>query len=226
MQPKFLYFDLGKVLINFSVEQMLSQMAAVAGVTAAQARNAVVDGRLIHDHEAGRLSSRQFYEAFCTATGTRPDFDRLAAAAAEIFGLNLPVLPIVAQLRQAGYRMGILSNTCETHWEYCWREYRILSEAFGVHALSYKLGAVKPEAAIFRAAAALAGCRPEEMFFVDGQTVAETVSGAFCQPGRLKKPSEAGRAWRRRRTGLSGRFAGRLGVGFDEQKRCDRRGAP
>jgi putative hydrolase of the HAD superfamily len=167
MQPKFLYFDLGKVLINFSVERMLAQMAVVAGATAAQVRSVVVDGRLIHDHESGRLSSRQFYEAFCTAIGARPDFDRLAAAAAEIFGLNLPVLPIVAQLRQAGYPLGILSNTCETHWEYCLREYRILSEAFGVHALSYKIGAVKPEAVIFYAAAQMAGCRPEELFFVD-----------------------------------------------------------
>jgi len=100
----------------------------------------------------------------------------LIAAAAEIFELNLPVLPIVAQLRQAGYPMGILSNTCETHWEYCRRHYRIVSEGFGVYALSYKLGAVKPDAAIFHAAAELAGCRPEEIFFVDD--IAGHVAGA------------------------------------------------
>ena len=167
MQPKFLYFDLGKVLINFSVERMLAQMAAVAGATAEQVRNVVFDGRLIHEHEAGRLTSRQFYEAFCAAVGKRPDFDRLVAAVAEIFGLNLPVLPIVAQLGQAGYPLGILSNTCETHWEYCAREYRFLAENFGVHALSYKIGAVKPDAAIFLAAAEMAGYRPEEIFFTD-----------------------------------------------------------
>jgi glucose-1-phosphatase len=167
MQPKFLYFDLGKVLVNFSVERMLGQMAAVAGTTLEQVRSVVFDGRLIHEHEAGRLTSRQFYDAFCAATGMRPDFDGIIAAAAEIFDLNLPVLPIVAQLGQAGYPLGILSNTCETHWEYCWREYRFLSEGFGVHALSYKIGAVKPDAAIFLAAAEMAGCRPEDIFFVD-----------------------------------------------------------
>ncbi len=167
MQPKFLYFDLGRVLINFSVERMLAQMAAAAGATAEQVRKVAVDGQLIREHEAGRLSSRQFYEAFCTAIGRRPDFDRLVAAAAEIFDLNLPVVPIVAQLRQAGYPLGILSNTCEIHWEYCIREYRLLSESFAVHALSYKIGAVKPDAAIFLAAAKLAGHRPEEIFFVD-----------------------------------------------------------
>jgi glucose-1-phosphatase len=167
MQPKFLYFDLGKVLVNFSIERMLGQMAAVAGVTTEQVRNAVVDGQLIREHELGRSTSRQFYEAFCAASGKRPDFDRLVAAAADIFELNLPMLPIVAQLRQAGYPLGILSNTCEIHWEYCVREYPILSENFFVHALSYEIGAVKPDAAIFLAAAELAGYRPEEIFFTD-----------------------------------------------------------
>ncbi len=176
MQPKFLYFDLGKVVVNFSVEQMLRQIGEVAGITADQVRGGLFNAALLHDHETGRLTSRQFYEAFCAATGTRPDFERLIAAAADIFELNLPVLPIVAQLRQAGYPMGILSNTCETHWEYCRRRYRIASEGFGVYALSYKIGAVKPDAEIFLAAAKMAGCRPEEIFFVDD--IAGHVAGA------------------------------------------------
>ena len=77
------------------------------------------------------------------------------------------MLPIVAQLRQAGYRLGILSNTCECHWQYCIEKYRFLTDYFQVHALSFRIGAVKPEAVVYRSAAELAGCRPEEMFFVD-----------------------------------------------------------
>jgi glucose-1-phosphatase len=176
MQPKFLYFDLGKVLVDFSVEKMLGQMAAVAGVTPERIREVIFSASLLHDHETGRVSSRQFHEAFCEATGTRPDFERLLTATTEIFTLNLPVLPIVAQLRQAGYPMGILSNTCEMHWEYCVRHYRILSEGFDVHALSYKIGAAKPDAAIFHAAAEMAGYRPEEIFFVDD--IAGHIAGA------------------------------------------------
>jgi glucose-1-phosphatase len=176
MQPKFLYFDLGRVLVNFSIDRMVEQMAVVAEVTTDQVRSAVFDGRLTHEYEAGRLARPQFYEAFCAAVGKRPDAERLEAAAAEIFAPNLPVLPIVAQLADAGYPLGILSNTCETHWDYCWRQYRFLSEAFRIHALSYKIGAVKPEAAIFEAAAAMAGHRPDEIFFVDD--IAGHVAGA------------------------------------------------
>lgn len=176
MQPKFVYFDLGNVLINFSVDQMLDQVGAAAGITAAAVRAEVLDTGLMRQYELGRLTDREFYEAFCAATGSRPDYDALAAAANEIFSLNLPVLPLAAQLRQTGWPMGILSNTCSMHWEYCLRHYRIVAEAFGVHALSCRIGARKPEAAIFHAAAKLAGVRPEEIFFVDD--MAEHVAGA------------------------------------------------
>src|SRR3972149_4440721 len=79
MQPKFLYFDLGKVLVDFSVEQMYRQIGAAAGVSADEARVAVFGGGLMRQHEYGRLSERQFYEAFCAATGARPDYHALAA---------------------------------------------------------------------------------------------------------------------------------------------------
>jgi putative hydrolase of the HAD superfamily len=176
MQIKFLYFDLGKVLVNFDVDRMLGQVAAVAGVSAEQVRGAIFGDGLLRQFERGQLTNEGFYESFCASTGSRPDINALAWAAADIFELNLPVLPLVAQLRQAGYPMGILSNTCEIHWQYCAGRYRIVAEGFPVHALSYRIQAVKPDAAIFHAAADLAGCRPDEIFFVDD--IAEHVAGA------------------------------------------------
>ena len=195
MRPKFLYFDLGKVLVDFSVDQMLRQMAAVADITPQRVRETIFDGGLMREHECGRLSCREFYEAFCAAAGSRPDFARLSAAAAEIFTLNLPMLPLVAQLRQAGHAMGILSNTCETHWPYCHHRYRIVAEGFAVHALSYRIGAMKPDAAIFQAAAGLCGHRPEEIFFVDD--LPGHVAGARCRRLRRRAIHHGRRPFRR-----------------------------
>jgi len=176
MQPSFLYFDLGKVLIDFSLERMMAQVAATVGAAIEQVRRAILGDELLHRYERGQVSSREFFKTFCAAAECRPDYDRLANAVSEIFTLNLPVLPMVAQLRQAGYRLGVLSNTCEVHWEYCFAHYRILTDAFDVHALSYRIGAAKPDAAIFRAAVEMAGRRPEDVFFVDD--IAENVAGA------------------------------------------------
>ena len=176
MQPKFLYFDLGKVLLDFDIWQMYRQIAEVAGIDPAKVREVVFENELQRQYETGRLSSREFYEAFCQQTGARPDYEALAAAASDIFTLNLSMLPVVAQLAQAGYRMGILSNTCQNHWEHCRRRFRIVAEGFSVYALSYRIGAAKPEEAIYRAAAELSGHPADETFFVDD--LAEHVAGA------------------------------------------------
>jgi FMN phosphatase YigB (HAD superfamily) len=175
MQPTFFYFDLGKVLINFSTERMYQQMAEVAGVDVEVVQKVVAGEGLLREYESGRLSEQDFFRAFCQSTQTQPDFDAMVAAVGEIFELNLPMLPLVAHLYEAGYPMGILSNTSTIHWNYCQRHYRIL-ECFDVYALSFQLGAVKPEAAIFHAAAKLVDRKPEEIFFVDD--LAQHVAGA------------------------------------------------
>jgi putative hydrolase of the HAD superfamily len=165
--PEFLYFDLGNVLVTFDMEVMCRQVAAVAGTTAQQVKEAVFEGRLQHRYELGQITTRQFYEAFCRATGTAPDYEALLEAASDIFHLRPSLIPIVAHLHHAGYRLGILSNTCEAHWEHCRRRFAILDGLFEVHALSYRIAAAKPDAAMFRAAAQLAGVEPAAIFFTD-----------------------------------------------------------
>jgi len=165
--PKFLYFDLGMVLVTFSVRRMCQQMADVTGLAPERVQEALFDGQIQHRYEMGQIATREFYEAFCQATHTRADFDRLLAAASDIFEIHAPTLPVVAQLRQAGHRLGILSNTCEAHWEHCLGRYRVLAECFDVYALSYRTGTTKPDVAIFRAAAEMAGVDPQEIFYTD-----------------------------------------------------------
>ena len=165
--PRFLYFDLGKVLVNFDVDYMLRQVGKAARVSADRVRSALFGNGLMCRYETGRITTADFCRTFCAEVGCRVDDAVLVSAAADIFTLNLPVLPLVAQLCQAGYPLGILSNTSELHWEHCARRFRIVADGFAVHALSYRIQAVKPDVAIFRAAAELAGRRPEEIFFVD-----------------------------------------------------------
>jgi putative hydrolase of the HAD superfamily len=164
--PKFLYFDLGKVLVDFSYQRMFRQMAAAVGVEPVRVEETLVSSGLQNLYESGKISGREFAERFCLATGGACDCDTLLAAHNDIFALNPTMLAVVAQLGLAGYRLGVLSNTCQGHWEHCRRQYRIL-DTFSVYALSYRVGACKPAAQIFQAAAEMAGCRPAEIFYTD-----------------------------------------------------------
>ncbi|HLA83492.1 MAG TPA: HAD family phosphatase [Thermoguttaceae bacterium] len=167
MTPKFLYFDLGRVLLDFDVDRMACQMGLVAGVPAEAVKQVVFSGDLHRRYESGEISSEGFYEEFCLATGTRADRSALDEASSDIFEVNSPMLAVVAGLRAARYPMGLLSNTCESHWLYCRRRYRFLADLFDVFSLSYEIRAMKPHRAIFEAAAQKAGREPGEIFFVD-----------------------------------------------------------
>ncbi len=173
---RFIYFDLGRVIVHFDLEKMCRQMAAVSQVTSQEVHTALYDTGLMERYEIGAVGDDEFYEDYCEATGARPDRDALAAAANEIFELNLSIIPVIGQLRAAGFRLGILSNTCRSHWEYCRRQYSILQDLFSVYVLSYEVCAMKPDTRIFLTAAEMAGVQPREVFYLDD--IAGHIAGA------------------------------------------------
>jgi len=99
MTIKFLYFDLGIVLVDFSVEQMLRQMADVCRLRPEQVQAVMFDSGLQLEYEVGHVSTRDFYERFCRETGTKPPLDDLLRAASEIFTLNEPMIAVPALTR-------------------------------------------------------------------------------------------------------------------------------
>ena len=169
----FLYFDLGNVLLYFSHERACRQMAAVAstperGLTPTDVRRVVFESGLEDLYEAGELTTAEFYVQFCRQTATRPDLDALARAASDIFWPNDSLLAVIAELRQGGHRLGLLSNTNEIHWEFVSDgRYDHLPDAFDVLALSYRMGTMKPRREIFERAAVLASVAPGEIFYTD-----------------------------------------------------------
>lgn len=167
MSIRFIYFDLGMVIVRFSLDRMFRQMGDVTGLAPARVRELLFDTGLQQQLEVGRITLPEFFDRFCQAGGVRPRYDDLLLAANAIFELNTPIVPVIGGLVQAGYRLGILSNTCENHWVYCRDRYRLLADDFAVQALSYEIRAMKPDLTIYRAAAELAGVPPEAIFFTD-----------------------------------------------------------
>ena len=175
--PEFFYFDLGNVLLKFDHQIACRQMAEVAGVSIDRVRAVVFEGALQHRYERGEISSRQFFETFCRRTDTRPEFDLLMLAASAIFELHSAVVPVLVRLKNEGRRLGILSNTCPPHWDFVSAgRYAILNGTFEQHVLSYEVGAMKPDAAIYKAAIDRAGVPADRVFFVDDRL--ENVEGA------------------------------------------------
>jgi putative hydrolase of the HAD superfamily len=174
---RFLYFDVGNVLLTFDQRKAARQMAELAGISCEKVWEIVFESEMHDRYERGEISCDAYYEFFCRASNTRPDQAALRHAASDIFSLNVPIIPIVAHLKAAGNRLGILSNTNDAHWRFITDgRYRIFSGYFEHFVLSYELHAAKPDAKIFEAAIRLADVAPGEIFFVDDRE--ENVLGA------------------------------------------------
>ncbi len=176
MAIRFIFFDLGKVLVNFDLDLMLRQVADVAEVGVDQVQEALFGDRLHERFELGEITIDEYHRGFCERIGREPDLGRLHRAGTEFFELNVEILPVVSGLRQTRFPLGILSNTCVTHWEYCRDRYAVVRECFQLPIASYQVNLLKPGKAIYDAAAERAGVAAEEILFIDD--LLENVEGA------------------------------------------------
>ena len=177
-RPRFLYFDLGNVLVDFSHERMCHQLAELGGVPFEAVRQWIFgDEGLMRQVEVGALSQDDCYQRFCEWTDSNPSLADFCHAAAAIFSLKLAIVPVVTQLVAVRQPIGILSNTCQPHWDYVSDgRYGIIPGLFDVIVLSYQVRAAKPDRAIYDAAAAMAVTDPGDILFVDDRP--ENVAGA------------------------------------------------
>ena len=181
MPVSFLYFDLGNVLLAFCHDRMCRQMAQVAGVEESVIKWALFEGpesvaKQLR-FERGDLTAGDYYNFFCSQTGTRPNRGPLEYASSNIFEVLEPSFRLVKSLAAAGNRLGILSNIGPLHWQFVSDgRFPLLPSAFECAVLSFEARSIKPEPSIYRQAIARAGVPAEEIFFVDDRR--ENVVGA------------------------------------------------
>lgn len=167
-RPAFVFLDLGNVIVTFDRERAHRQMAGVAGVPLEAVQATLAATRLEERLERGLIDWDGFHAEFSRTIGTTPDPARLADAASDMFALNVEMLPVIAGLERAGIPIGILSNTCGIHWDHLLgKRYAILPGNVRATVLSHEVAAIKPEPAIYAAAATRAGVAPERIFFCD-----------------------------------------------------------
>lgn len=164
---KFVYFDLGNVILNFSHQRMIDQVAAVAGVSQGDVQQHMFDNDLENRYETGELNSVEFHAEFCRLTKQSCDIEDFLIACGDIFWLHEPTMPVISQLSQLDIGMGILSNTCEAHWDFVMKRYPALEQFFPIGVTSFDAKSMKPDVKIYEVAIEKAGVQPGEIFFVD-----------------------------------------------------------
>lgn len=158
--------DLGNVLVRFDHGTTLARLTPIAGVPAEDLRPHVF-GRLEKEFDLGRLPASAFFRAVERAAAIpRLDDAVWTEAWRDIFTADADALRLLPRL-VPGVTPVLVSNTNALHWEGVLRAAPGLDRLLPLRALSFEVGAAKPDPAHFRAALALANTRPEEAVFAD-----------------------------------------------------------
>lgn len=176
-RPRFLYFDLGNVLLQFDHRTACRKIGELMGVEPERVWDFVFAGGLNYRLDAGTLSTPEAHGIICDEFGCRPALEELVLAASDIFELNYSMSAVLGRLVAAGYRLGLLSNTSDLHWRFLSDDrYWLIPGPFEQIVLSFEVGLMKPDERIYRLAAERAGVEPHEVFYVDD--IAANVEGA------------------------------------------------
>jgi FMN phosphatase YigB (HAD superfamily) len=166
MTIKTCFFDMGNVLVHFSHEKMCENIASLCGWSQLKTKKFLLDDGRQWKLERGEITEEQFHDELCTATGQVLNIDKLRHASANIFWLNESIVPVLHQLKAAGRRLVLLSNTSITHLKFIERNFSVL-ELMDDKVTSFEAGALKPEDRIYEVALSKAQCEANECFYTD-----------------------------------------------------------
>ncbi len=165
---RFIYFDLGNVLVNFDHQVAVDQLAALAGRDTERVRAALFDSGLQHRYETGLVTSTDFAKEVNQQLETRLAENDILESTSAIFSPNDPIVIALERVKAAGIAMGILSNTCEAHWNWILEQsWTMPGDWFQCHILSYQVQSMKPDSRIYEVCESVADCAPDDIFFTD-----------------------------------------------------------
>ena len=173
MQYKNIIFDLGNVLVKLNPEGCIGAFKAI-GMGELVDSNPQSEGmKLMSKLGVGMITTEAFCDAARKLTGVDVTNEDIIDAANKM----LVVIPDekkerLLQLKKAGYRLFLLSNTIDVHWDYC-VEHLFPYQKYGVEDyfeycfLSQRMHLAKPDARIYEEVIRQANIHPDETLFID-----------------------------------------------------------
>lgn len=170
-QIKNIIFDLGGVLLDLDVNRCMERLEGIGLHGVRQWMTGTNEKGFFKEYECGMLTTVQFRNRIREEVGRElPD-----AEIDQIWNSMLKDIPdykfeLLLKL-QKNYKLYLLSNTNDLHWEYCTDKFAYkgmsMLDCFTRVFLSFQMRLAKPDAEIFQTVLKEAGVKAEETLFVD-----------------------------------------------------------
>ncbi|HYE30761.1 MAG TPA: HAD family phosphatase [Methylomirabilota bacterium] len=165
-KPKVVVFDLGKVLLDFDFGKASRALSAHCTASEPEIRIMLDQSPLLHQCERGEITAEQFFQAIQTASGFNRSFTDFAPLFGDIFEPIPEMIQLNEDLRRAGFKTYIFSNTSSLAAEHIRERYPFFIN-FDAFVLSYECGCMKPDARIYERVEQVTGCKGAEILYID-----------------------------------------------------------
>ncbi|MCC6543344.1 MAG: HAD family phosphatase [Nitrospirae bacterium] len=168
---KLIIFDLGKVILDFSISSVAEGLARSSNHMSYKDPGKIADYLRLHltdiagKYERGEIRSDEFYSHIKESFYLDLSYDQFKQIWNDIFRENEGVADLIRLLKK-DFRLCLLSNTNELHFEYIKKSFPIVYK-FDMWVLSYEVGVMKPDPEIFRIALKKTGVEAGEAIFID-----------------------------------------------------------
>lgn len=159
-------FDMGRVLVDIDNDFLVKEL--FKGLHAANVqelgRKTMSDPAMV-EFNTGCMDARTFHARMHDSYGVEPNFELFKQRWCQIFRTMNGMEELVSSITP-NINVGLLSDTDPIHWEYLRTTWPWIG-AISNPTLSYELGVMKPNPAIYRTAATNVKTAPQHCLFID-----------------------------------------------------------
>ena len=148
MSIRGVIFDFGRVICDFDLGKFVARAAAHSSLSPQALKETMAESEAVAvRYETGLISSQEFYRSVCAIASLTMTEQEFISAYTEIFTPKPATIGLVKRLK-GHYKLGLLSNTNEWHYEFGIKPVGLLPY-FDAVTLSYEVRAMKPDPRIY-----------------------------------------------------------------------------
>ena len=170
MKPntKAIILDWGGVIVTDGFKRAVPALSKRLGVSDEDLYRAYIK-TINPNYVRGLIKIEDRWNALFDALGVRYPLKDFLAEYYKIFQPIKGTIELVQKLKQAGYKVGVLSNQSEETLKFLREKYPTLFKLFDFYLWSCELGYAKPDPRIFEKALEMAGTPADQCVYIDDQ---------------------------------------------------------
>lgn len=170
MTVKAIIFDLGGVIVDLDFSNFYNSIITQSPLNKPQTQIILEFFRQSDIYHQGLIGDEEFYHLACDLLQVC-ELDQknfFKAFNSIIAGFNPEIVELIKTIKQnKSIKLLCLSNINSSHWEYLIKKKWGFLKYFDEFILSHEVHVTKPTKKIFEYSIEKAGCKPEEIVFID-----------------------------------------------------------